>query len=69
MRWVCDLVRQSGARDPATLLQGMWRAGYLKLIDDAGTTLQPWQCEQLWREGGEPTGVRVAVTELGAGLV
>lgn len=68
IRWVCDLLRELGASDPVALLQAMWRAGYVAVVDDGGEQLQTWQCEQIWRERREPLDLRIAATDLGAGL-
>jgi hypothetical protein len=69
VQWVYKLLRELGASDPTTVLQGMWRAGYIAVVDDVGELVPPWRCDQMWRERSESPDLRIAVTDRGAGLV
>ena len=64
--WVCHLVRKMGRDDPITMLQQMWRAGYLAVVDSSGKQLRTWHCERLWRERDETAEAHVVATDLGS---
>ena len=65
LEWVCALARQLGTIDPLTVLQQMWRAGYVSIRDDAGQEFQTWQCEHIWRDRDDGHDASVVATPLG----
>ena len=66
IEWVRELLANLGAGDPFLVLREMWRAGYLKVVDENGRELKPWQCEQIWRGQNEAHGTRLIATPLGS---
>ena len=66
LAWSRDLIRGLGRADPLMVLQEMWRAGYVTLVDDTGRVLPPWRCEEVFREQGEWGPVRVVATSHGS---
>ena len=64
--WVSELLTHLGAPDPLLVLQQMWRAGYLTLVDGSGQELKPWQCEQIWRGQIEAHTTQLLATPLGS---
>ncbi len=66
LSWSCDYIRRLGRDDPLVVLQGMWRAGYVTLVDETGQVLPRWRCAELFREQRELGPVRVAVTSIGS---
>jgi hypothetical protein len=62
LAWLCDLIRRLGRSDPLVVLQGMWRAGHVTLVDDTGRALPQWTCTELFRDQRESGPVRVVAT-------
>ncbi len=69
LTWLCDLIRRLGGDDPLVVLQGMWRAGYVTLVDEIGQVLPHWRCEEVFRDRRESGSVRVVATSHGSGWV
>jgi hypothetical protein len=67
--WVCALIRGLCDKDPLPVLQGMWRAGLVALVDDEGPPLRDWRCTELIRTCSESAAVHVVATGLGSSWV
>lgn len=67
--WICDLVRSLGLGQPFVLLQGMWRAGYVALVDQEGQALADWKCSDFFRARVESPEVQLVATTRGLELV
>ena len=66
IEWVRQLLTDLGSGEPILVLREMWRAGYLKVVDDKGQELKPWQCEEIWRGQSNADHARLIATPLGA---
>jgi hypothetical protein len=65
LSWVCDLIRSLGREDVFVVLHGLWRAGYVALVDDNCHPLPQWRCAELFRAEAEPSDAHLVVTDLG----
>ncbi len=65
VNWVCDMIASLGRDDPFGVLRGMWRGGYIALIDGHGEPSPQWKCEELWRDREQSRGARLIATEKG----
>ena len=66
IEWVRQHLATLGAGEPFLILREMWRAGYLKVVDDQGQELKPWQCEEIWRGRSNADHARLIATSLGS---
>ena len=66
IEWVRQLLTDLGAGEPTLVLREMWRAGYLKVVDDKGQEFKPWQCEEIWRGQSNADHARLIATPLGS---